>query len=72
MVERSSPRGTWLTVFLPSRASQAGVAPPIPAARSRKVDGDNSPTSAGRESSREAPLRTCHGLPTAGFGSLLT
>ena len=48
MVERGSPRGTWLTVFLPSRASQAGVAPPIPAARSRKVDGDNSPTSAGR------------------------
>ena len=47
-VERSSPRGTWLTVFLPSRASQAGVAPPIPSARSRKVDGDNSPTSAGR------------------------
>jgi signal transduction histidine kinase len=48
MIERSRPRGTWLTVFLPSRASQAGVAPPIPAARSRKVDGDNSPTSAGR------------------------
>ena len=53
LVERGSPRGTWLTVFLPSRASQAGGAPPIPAARSRKVDGDNSPTSADPSSSGE-------------------
>jgi PAS domain S-box-containing protein len=44
-VERGSPRGTCLTVFLPSRESEVDRASPEPAARSGKVDGD-SPKSA--------------------------
>ena len=47
-VERGSSRGTCLSVFLPSRESEAGRAPPGSAARRGEVDGDNSPTSVAR------------------------